>query len=210
MIRRTLIVLSIGLCVLVLLAWARARRTYDRLTFLTRADTYWELASHAGGFDLSFTTHFNSHFLTWNPVSPTPMSPGWSYSSDVYRPFDLPDEQTEPPDNQIVALAPLNSVSFEIPEPHLFAGFGFVSSVERISYRNATPISRRYMAVGVPFWILIILCLVPALWLGIRPALRRRRRLLANRCIGCGYDLRGSPSGCPECGAGRPRAVPVR
>jgi hypothetical protein len=32
---------------------------------------------------------------------------------------------------------------------------------------------------------------------------RRRRRVRGGRCVACGYDLRGSAAGCPECGMGR-------
>ena len=44
-----------------------------------------------------------------------------------------------------------------------------------------------------------------ALWLyrayARRGQHRRRRLHAAGRCIRCGYDLRGTPTHCPECGA---------
>jgi RNA polymerase subunit RPABC4/transcription elongation factor Spt4 len=52
--------------------------------------------------------------------------------------------------------------------------------------------------------------LVPAAWLGVAAcgaiskvyvAHRGRRRRLTGRCVHCGYDLRESKNGCPECGA---------
>jgi rubrerythrin len=44
-----------------------------------------------------------------------------------------------------------------------------------------------------------------SLWLKQRRAARRAKGL----CIACGYDLRGSPDRCPECGAARPVEVTV-
>jgi hypothetical protein len=57
--------------------------------------------------------------------------------------------------------------------------------------------------VAVPYWFLLALATpLPARWFlrGLRS--RRRRRLAAaGRCTACGYDLRGTPDRCPECGA---------
>jgi hypothetical protein len=65
--------------------------------------------------------------------------------------------------------------------------------------------------------ILFVHCGVLALAAAVPPAawfLRRRRRrrtarhrLEAGLCTACGYDLRASPGGCPECGAANVRSA---
>ena len=64
-----------------------------------------------------------------------------------------------------------------------------------------TPV-REYM-LYVPCWVAALLsAALPGAWL--MRARRRsfeRRRLEAGQCVRCGYDLRASPGGCPECGA---------
>jgi len=53
--------------------------------------------------------------------------------------------------------------------------------------------------VAAPYWFLALLAATPAAlkWRSVA-RLRRKRRL--GLCLGCGYDLRGSPGRCPECG----------
>lgn len=67
-----------------------------------------------------------------------------------------------------------------------------------------------YLGASIPFWLLAVLC-------GVGPALHarrqrvRRRRRAGGLCLACGYDLRGTPEQCPECGTGvDPARRPVR
>ena len=57
----------------------------------------------------------------------------------------------------------------------------------------------RLYAVLVPHWLIALVLLLVATRL-TWPLLRR---VPVGRCVGCGYDLRGSAGGCPECGLGR-------
>lgn len=54
--------------------------------------------------------------------------------------------------------------------------------------------------VLVPCWFLLVLTgFLPVMWL--RRRARERRRFQRRLCATCGYDLRGSPDRCPECGS---------
>lgn len=56
-----------------------------------------------------------------------------------------------------------------------------------------------YHALLVPHWAVALpLAVPPLVW--ARGRLRRRRWAKQGRCRHCGYDLRGSPERCPECG----------
>jgi len=62
--------------------------------------------------------------------------------------------------------------------------------------------------ISVHYWAIVCaLALIPGLWIVRR--LRRRKRMAANTCPVCGYDMRATPQRCPECGtAGRAQALP--
>jgi hypothetical protein len=64
--------------------------------------------------------------------------------------------------------------------------------------RNAN--TKWFLIVRLPYWFVAGAgALLPAL--ALRSRLRRSRRQRRGLCVHCGYDLRGSPDRCPECGA---------
>jgi hypothetical protein len=59
-------------------------------------------------------------------------------------------------------------------------------------------------AVSVPFWVAAVCTAGIPVWWAVRflrVRLRTRRLRTAGLCAACGYDLRATPSYCPECGA---------
>jgi hypothetical protein len=53
--------------------------------------------------------------------------------------------------------------------------------------------------LAVPLWLVTAVCSIPPV-LAMRRSYRTRRRRRSGECIICGYDLRETPSRCPECG----------
>ena len=58
----------------------------------------------------------------------------------------------------------------------------------------------------VPYWFITVLfLLLPVGWAVTR--VWTKRRAVEGQCPTCGYDLRATPTRCPECGTGRAGAV---
>jgi hypothetical protein len=59
--------------------------------------------------------------------------------------------------------------------------------------------------IKIPAWSIVALtAILPAIWLSRHRRASHRRR--NNKCPTCGYDLRATPTRCPECGAIPPKS----
>src|SRR5207248_9176853 len=78
---------------------------------------------------------------------------------------------------------------------YYLAGFG-------IAEYGSANIPEHALTTIQPLWFLTLVTgILPLLWAYRRWRNMRRRKLLAaHRCPVCGYDLRASPTRCPECG----------
>jgi hypothetical protein len=56
--------------------------------------------------------------------------------------------------------------------------------------------------IRFPYWVVLLVSLAPPVIQTVRAirAKRLRDRLAGNQCLRCGYDLRATPTRCPECG----------
>jgi hypothetical protein len=198
MIRRLPILLSIILCVAIGLLWRRTLHAGDAVTLLTHSDTLYTLATHPNGLALSVTTNFRDYPPTWSPYFPWTWKEGWSYSS--FRLGYRPDLSPTSIDYTRVWILP--------PEPpeHHFLGLGYESNAETWTMLSGVPLTRRTTVVWTPLWLVILFSVLPVVPRVARMAIRRRR-IQAGRCISCGYDLRGSPAQCPECGRAGPGRI---
>lgn len=181
LLRNTVLILSLLLCLAAIIMWPRSYYIADGISHGRNAYSPDDgslirrihgIESNRGHVQLGFG-HFSS--LMFKAVSPR-------------------DEGTH--------------VSHASPPLHESSG-GLVWSHVGFAYKRwDTPGMLSLRALTIPYWSIILLfAIAPALWLIKR--LLRSRRLSSNRCPTCGYDMRATPSRCPECGTPAPPNAPT-
>ena len=127
------------------------------------------------------------------------MDAGWSLHTTSER--ITPSQRATIPSQQwanVQANAGKEDIAFELLGVKWFI---INAKLEPAYYPRNSKI--RMSGVIVPFWwSLPLLSLPPLLTLLLYRRSARRRLIREGRCVGCGYDLRGSPGRCPECGLG--------
>jgi len=131
--------------------------------------------------------------LTYGELSVTPV--GHSRSSpaspDVGDPPPTPEEQFQARFRTDIDL----HSEGRIPILSESSGrFGF--AIAAYTSSSSMPPSGHYWWIAIPHWFMALLFAAPALrWLW-----NRRPRPHSGTCPSCGYDLRATPTRCPECG----------
>ncbi len=173
---------SLLVCVSVCVLWVRSYWHGDRVDAFVKGSAYrqtpvwmFALVSGNGGFGIS-QTHGNAYYTdeeTWRRVLERNPERRRSY----YRPQPAVYPQWTPGQSE-----------------WRWAGFQWTRS-ERLDL-NSWSIQR---SVVLPYWLpCLITAVPPALWM--RARLVRSRSERRGLCPACGYDLRGTPQRCPECG----------
>src|SRR5688572_13215444 len=89
------------------------------------------------------------------------------------------------------------NITSPVPSASLAGRLGFASAVYPWPGAGAERMFR------VPTWFVVLTCVAAAApsWYAWGRRRQRRQRKERGLCRSCGYDLRGTPERCPECGA---------
>jgi hypothetical protein len=101
---------------------------------------------------------------------------------------------------QVEFLSPKRRPFISANRPRGFLGLAYRD------IRRSFPVNDGQFAFNVhnkdlfaPLWMLVALAATPLLHFLLRLT-QRRKKLIVGKCENCGYDMRATPSRCPECG----------
>lgn len=213
MVRRACLITSSLRCLATALLWYRSIHTADELTLLTRGDTQYTLATHPHGIDFTVRTNARSHPPTWDPPSPDQFpNEGWTYSTHSWGTLitrlDAASLRHAGHGNVITDLSDSGEIYRWDPPDKSVLGLGYQTSSESRKTLKGIRITQRATVVVIPLWLVMVLLSLPSVGQAARLDIRRRR-MRANCCVSCGYDLRGTPGRCPECGWVRKSTSPA-
>lgn len=177
----------------------------------------WEVRRKAEPFEVPWPPTHNHHFGKhgtagmFGPIAVTVVSAGearaavarFEAAKQVWREADARDDDTRfahlpRPTMDEVLVPPPKPRS---PQPRMIDW-----ELEYVVQQTRDAWSARWQAIVPPR---VVFAAVATLWafpvarlVGRvrRRVMRSRRRAAAGLCVACGYDLRGSPGRCPECG----------
>jgi hypothetical protein len=198
---RTLFVFaSAVLCVAAVVLWGRSGSAGDAMT--------WVRVAGPEVREFQVKVAYGCLWVTRERVVFAAPPPGSARSA----PTDRFSYTTAGPDVRWMAVRPLPPVGF--------LGFGYGEG--GATYVDGS--TKSAWGLAVPFWLLYLVTAIgPGVWLqrraaAVRRAIRRlfatlhrlchwrhHRRTAAGLCPECGYDVRATPDGCPECGTYAPQ-----
>lgn len=148
------------------------------------------------------------HFVINERKALTPV-PSWTRESLAQ--LGITDYLPNPPIDARYWVFPIDG-SYSYPEgvPGVRNLYGFY--LARWRSTATCGVLLRQTRIGIPHWfvITVLATLTWFAWAPMRKSWRTRRRRRQGRCLQCGYDLKGTPDRCPECGLHNdPNVTPV-
>ena len=181
--------LSLLLLVVVSAAWVRSYRALDQLYGQVWGKSF-DIRSYGGACTITSSTLYR----TRPGVDPR------TTVDQAARPFDLlrKDEPPEFPRNYIARQRwPLGDTDRWQRRPKMFPR---PEGRRWLAYARQGPgLYSSVWYIAVPYWLPHLAFALPPSLAAAR-AVRRYRSARNGRCVACGYDLRATPGGCPECG----------
>jgi len=182
-IRITFRVLTCSWVVVAAIGWVRSYWSIDAV--------HWSDSQHFVSV-LSSGGRINVHATDWQ--GKTAWTSGWTFTATSHaNPASRPMWETDP----------------DIYGRRRLLGFEWSTDLSPWPSNQTVFLSfylPPYTLIAVPYWAVVLLAMLP--WL--LPALRGHRRRARQRrglCPVCGYDLRATPTACPECGRQLPAPV---